>query len=57
MNNIDVRIFSAMVAIFMIAFVVGKIEIIEALLYIISMTLVYILLVLCRIKNIFEKDK
>ncbi len=57
MSNTDVRIFILLMIVALLGQCFGTITKVESLLCVICMTLVYILLVLCRINNNIEKRK
>lgn len=57
MNSADVRIFILCMIVSLFGECLGTITKVESLLCVICMTLVYILLVLCRIKSNIEKRK
>lgn len=57
MSSTDVRTFFLFIFAALISQILGSITKVDSLLCIISMTLVYILLVLCRIKSNIEKHK
>lgn len=57
MNDSEVGAFIVMTIVALSSYAVGNIDKIDCLLCIISMTLIYILLVLCRIKSKLDKNK
>ncbi len=57
MYSAEVKVFILFVIVALIGYYAGTITKVESLLCIISMTLIYILLVLCRIKSNIEKHK
>lgn len=57
MNSADVRIFILLMIVSLFGECLGTITKVESLLCVICMTLVYILLVLCRINSNIEKRK
>lgn len=57
MKVLDVRMFTVILTFIITNLLFGECEILEAILCIISMTLAYILLVLCRIKKVLENNK
>ena len=57
MNDSEVGAFIVMTIVALSSYAIGNIDKIDCLLCIISMTLIYILLVLCRIKSKLDNNK